>query len=110
MVSAAAPAFEPRQPRSGGPLTWRYIISSLIVAGLVGLGGYVYGLGSHDAVKTEQISNMQLQIIDLQANKVSKEQFSEFQKSVDDLKAETRALREELGKTREALLQLSARR
>lgn len=85
-MASASPALDRGRP-SGG-FGWgrvaTIVVSSMITFILTLLMTSSMGADRSDAVKTEQIVNLQQQITDLKANTVSKDQWAEFQRRFED--------------------------
>jgi septal ring factor EnvC (AmiA/AmiB activator) len=101
-MNAMAPVYM-RPPRTP---SWvlRHIVAPLLVAIVISTASYAIGLGRSEAVHAVELARIETDVAALEHEKVGKDQFAEFQRSVDDLKNETRQLRRELVATREALL------
>jgi hypothetical protein len=97
-----APAY-PRPRRSPG---WalKHLIAPLLVSAAISIGSYALGLGRSQAVDAARLARVESDAAALERDKVSKDQFVEFQKSIEDLKGEVREMRKDLNaNTREML-------
>ncbi|MGH9523056.1 MAG: hypothetical protein ACRD3E_11055 [Terriglobales bacterium] len=85
-MASAQPALDRSRP-SGG-FGWGRVATIVVSSTLTFILTLVLtaslGADKSDAVKTEQIVNLQQQITDLKANTVSKDQWAEFQRRFDD--------------------------
>jgi hypothetical protein len=97
-MNAIAPAYV-RPTRSFGWIA-KAVIAPLLAAA-ISIASYAFGLGRSQAVQAEQLTRTQTDVVTLQRDKVSKDQFAEFQKSIEDLKIEVRQMHQDL--TREML-------
>lgn len=86
-----------RPPRAGWAV--KNLIAPLLVSAAISIAGFALGLGRSQAVQATRIARVEADTAALERDKVSKDQFVEFQKSIDELKIEVHEMRRDLNAT-----------